>query len=144
MNRERIKELAQRLREQKPATVKWQKEPIGFNMAVYSPYPTDDDRPDHTGHSCGTAACIAGHASLIWGQAQDRQITNDTIRNDAREVLDLDALTAESLFEPYKFIMGVDMESLTTCRAAAVLDHLADTGEVDWGIFDNDGCKVQP
>lgn len=75
---------------------------------------------------CRMAACIAGHASRLW--PQDYQYS--TIADHAAYVLDLDQGIADQLFLPD---MSLDeFLHVTPGTAAKVLDHLADTGDVEW------------
>ena len=100
-------------------------------------------------HICGTPACIAGHAALL--AEPDGQMVAATercgphfkfsdgnigyISQIAQTWLGLGDWSADELFQGWPF--GEDKE-VTAAQAAQVLRHLAETGEVDWDIFDND------
>jgi hypothetical protein len=72
-------------------------------------------------HNCGTAACIAGWASLFRPDARNPY-------SRARDALGLDAHQAEYLFLPY----GWDRLAWTREQAIATLIRFRDTGEISW------------
>lgn len=74
--------------------------------------------------SCGTSACIAGHALLMFDPKA-------IFIGDAEPILGLDAARANALFKPKNW----DHPKYNNRRRAArVLRHLATTGNVDWNI----------
>ena len=100
-------------------------------------------------HVCGTPACIAGHAALL--AEPDGQLVAPTercgahfkfsdgeigyISETAQTWLGLEEWPAAELFDPHP--LGED-EDATSAQAGQVLRHLAETGEVDWMVADND------
>lgn len=110
---------------------------VGFQMEDYI-CPNDDNCPigyDTTGRNCGTVACIAGHAHLIandgrtWGSGGE-------VHSSGQHFLELDNEDANNLF----YAWGArdengnlrDMRKIPPDRAIRTLEHLRDTGEVDW------------
>ena len=90
---------------------------------------------------CGTAACIAGHAVLMFGD--DDQISDmkcgEVIALDASEHLGIGNAVAIDLFVPVKHGVARCAEDdpsspgyISHNRAAAQLRHLAEHGSVDW------------
>ncbi|MCG7629014.1 hypothetical protein MHM88_14480 [Epibacterium sp. MM17-32] len=92
---------------------------------------------------CGTACCIAG-AALVFGDLPNITATVegfapgqplvpfDYHTSDlAAELLDIDGLTAEKLFEPWHYFEDVPRNP-TPSHAAEVLTRLIETGEVKW------------
>ncbi len=77
--------------------------------------------------TCGTAACIAGWANLLW--AKEGQMTNAHRR--AANFLGLDRRASELLFWPWQSAGGFDS---TPTKAASVLDHYLATGEINWSV----------
>jgi hypothetical protein len=75
---------------------------------------------------CGTAACIAGWANVIF---HPRLIK--TCSSTAAESLGLDNNQEIRLFLPHDFL---ESEKYTRELAIRVLDHLIETGKVDWDI----------
>lgn len=76
---------------------------------------------------CGTAACIAGWTNAILGNP-DSEYDDAT---DAAARLGLDEREADDLFTP----RGFDVKGrFTRAQAVAVLDHLLETGKVDWSV----------
>lgn len=79
---------------------------------------------------CGTVACIAGWAAIIaqpetaWLEVWERKV--------AKDFLDLTDEQAAELFVPRSSLVRYD--GVTPLMAAAVVDYLADTGEVDWSV----------
>ncbi len=121
---------------------------IGFNMEVY--VSTGSSLEDQTGHHCGTVACIAGWANLLEDAAKYRDESINHPREAAR-LLMLDDNTAFELFsgfgtEHYPNYDEDDEEYLnvTTAHAVAVIRHLAETGDVKWHGFDENGKPVTP
>lgn len=83
----------------------------------------EDIQPWNT--DCGTFMCIGGAVQQFFGD-KDRLTY-------ARELLDLDYETSEALFYPEGFSV-MDWSYITPNQAADVIDHLIETGEVDWSI----------
>lgn len=87
-------------------------------------------------HPCGTPSCIAGFAAAESGMGGDIPVevraiawmTNSTI-NNAIVMLDCWPNTVGLLFAPKLYLPAI-----TPARAAAVLRHLAETGEIDWKV----------
>lgn len=95
---------------------------------------------------CHTAACIAGTALLL-GDPDLVNLTVDTLTEGfaagedvwwtdnveglAAELLELDEDTAALLFTPWAHC-DIDPADLSASRAARVIDHLINTGEVRW------------
>lgn len=70
---------------------------------------------------CGTAACISGWAQLLFPA-------------DADDVFGLESHEACELFMPRGWDDDKAYHLYTRARAVAVLDHLINTGEVDWSV----------
>lgn len=89
---------------------------------------------------CGTAACVAGHAAIV-AVGMKRAAAEVDILSAARDYLGLDYTTQGSpLFVPDGWRENKDsIGAFTPARAAAVLRHLANTGEVVWTRFGVDG-----
>ena len=119
MNAKKILELADVIERQPTVSSRFAGK--GFRMA------------DHR-HSCGTPSCIMGWASWMFG-------------GDAVDVVDDDA----ALRNIFSVDMQIDLTypvydyatisanpgepgHITASHAAAVLRHLAETGEVDWTV----------
>jgi hypothetical protein len=89
---------------------------LGFNMA------------DHCQTIAGHAL-VMKHMEFFLSEEAINKVRNNTIENtfkEAAEWLDLDLDVAEKLFNP-----AVDA---TPQKAAKVILHLAETGDVDWTI----------
>lgn len=81
--------------------------------------------------SCGTQACIAGHAVILRkGLAYASKMNAHRIALEAEEILGLDRGKANDLFTPAPGEGYLNDPR----RAARVLRHLAETGDVDWNI----------
>jgi hypothetical protein len=81
-------------------------------------------------HRCGTPACIAGwadHLSKIPVPVRERPV--DGVEARARDWLGLDDTVSYRLFWGP---LSLDLKTVTPTHAAAVLSHLAETGDVDW------------
>jgi hypothetical protein len=139
MNVENIRALAARLRA--PATQGH------FNMGMFLSFidkPTNLARDIHT---CGTTACIAGYAVLLaeptlmvrdQGPFCDDYCEGDYAPSNshrgplwvkAADWLGIDDDAAEKLFVSHT------SASTTPEQAAQVLDHLIETGNVNWDIL---------
>ena len=77
--------------------------PVNFTMATW--FEHNDDELDGNdafeaaqAHSCGTVACLAGHAALIAWQSDDIELDNQKIEEVAREWLGLTHPEATLLF----------------------------------------------
>ena len=95
-----------------------------FDMSVYS----------HTGDTSG---CIAGHAAALAG-ADLANYSHLNLHDTARAWLGLSEEQANTLFAPVEVeadcaARETDHNFVTKRHALAVLRHLADTGNVDWG-----------
>ena len=118
MNKERILELANLIEQQEPRT---NHTPTGFSMSI--PF-----------HACRTPSCIAGWACHLYGD----DMTSDPLYV-ATGLLDLEGMLADELFAPDNdyaayFAIRRAHNHVTPQHAAAVLRHLAATGEVDWSV----------
>lgn len=80
---------------------------------------------------CGSPACIGGWARILYLPRHERYL-------DLREVgdryLDLDAIKATDLFFPNGDNWLDGAVNATAVQAARVLDHLLNTGNVDWAV----------
>ncbi|WP_022697888.1 hypothetical protein [Euryhalocaulis caribicus] len=74
-------------------------------------------------HLCGAPCCIAGHANALWG---GKCCSGDS----AKEILGLSDTQKNHLF--FMSRTGLDLGEVGAPLGAAVLRHLAATGEVDW------------
>lgn len=90
--------------------------------------------PEHTRamahQGCGTSACIGGWAEALVFSDNPRAAESDSGDNPAREFMGLSGEEAEDLFfmDKSRYQYG----SATQPAAILVLDHLLETGEVDW------------
>lgn len=106
---------------------------VGFNMCSWV---DSDDSADLGKWSCGTTACIAGHAYLLATgstTAKAEKLAEDdsnAIEKTAAEWLGIDQFKAMKLFWDIGHDLNLDL--ITPEHAIATLTHLADTGEVDW------------
>lgn len=120
VNVDNIKKLAARLRE--PDAAKH------FDMSDYLRLGAADETTPlgEAIHTCGTAACIAGWATVM--ALPDATYMEVDEAKIGREFLGLTVDQSYALFLPD----GVDFYTVTAEQAADVLDHLAETGEVVW------------
>jgi len=81
-------------------------------------------------HGCGTVGCIAGWATALADPSGEWRIDGDAAAV-AEEWLELDSENADALFTP-RTIRADDWTNITRAHAVRVLDHLLETGEVDW------------
>ena len=100
---------------------------------------TDFFRPDMRTHDCGTAACIAGYASVLLGRTwkQIEESTADDMRADLGEVLGLDPERStpdrHALLEMTTMLeSGIPMAKVRAEHAINMLEIHRDTGKVDW------------
>lgn len=122
MNKDRLTSLAIHMRHHV--------EPENFDMATWFKY-----LPSFFAHSrpiskqitmCGTTACIAGHAVALFEPDRIcRKIWPSGILKTAEQILDLTPKQSVDLFLRTSF-------TGTPAQAANVIQHLANTGEVDW------------
>lgn len=127
MFKKRLLKLADIIENNKP--VVWKDRPVKFSMGDWA-----------TPKDCGTAACIAGHAAILSGSEfnahtwQWTQRSNSTL-NVAKDWLGMDMQHALELFLPteYSNYRGL-LENVTRRRAATVLRHFAETGEIKWNM----------
>lgn len=111
---------------------------LGFNMMAFASSCEISPELDRSGHSCGTTACIGGHAVALahadWTlsdlAAADDVGSSHLLHNDARDWLGITEDQADCLF--YKSPKGVPFEMTTPAMAVKTLRHLAATGVVDW------------
>jgi len=153
MKTERILELADMLDAHAEAVAKMESPRLemGFNMTTWG-----DKGYDVYGHTCGTAACIAGWAAAAFGYTGRAKIFNPLraeglglYAHDGQggvleimgRVLGLTGDQAGQLFTPNDYWdEGEDdaalacpaFASITPSEAAVTLRKLAETGEVDW------------
>lgn len=95
-------------------------------------------------HDCGTPACIFGHAAAL----------NQNVETFDWDIIDFGYIQAsgtdymgftdrfdivESLSRPYPLRDENAYHHPTNKQAIEVLNHLIETGEVDWGIISH-GC----
>ena len=102
-----------------------------FDMGIYGVRYIDDVNFNGP-HYCGAPACIAGHAValIIEGGRDIFGFINASV--EAIRWLELDQKTASNLFKPCEEHEGIDMWDVTQSHAVRCLDHLIETGEVDW------------
>ena len=103
---------------------------------------------------CGTPACIAGWAAVLYaGDAVEDAINNRVaaygLPNTGAATLGLKKDAAKRppwgprTLADELFVPDIDLLAVTQYDAAMVLRHLADTGRVDWTIIDDYEEKVQ-
>ena len=107
---------------------------LGFNMN----YLHATDAPpflsidDHSGHNCGTVACLAGHIYHMCPELEGGEW------DAPAEWLGLSSLDAYRLFFgiiPDRPEEGVPLTDITLEQALIVLEHLKATGEVRWDLI---------
>jgi hypothetical protein len=88
---------------------------------------------------CGTACCIAGEAWFAMPKEDRMWLSPDTPRvsQSAEAWLGLTEDEAQHLFIPDSEASGWPLHALSREAAIAVLRHLRETGEVDWGRFED-------
>ena len=88
---------------------------------------------------CGAVCCIAGAAVLLSGPLPQEtadllEETGDVswsfLHTEARSLLGLGPSAAKALFVPE----GFTSPQIRPAHAVKVLEHLRDTGEVDWSV----------
>lgn len=107
---------------------------IGFNMADFY---SDIGYRDRTKHSCGTIACIAGWVSLM----DDPSVRGGReMDSRAKDILGISSEDAAELFGYY--VSSGELGNFSSERAVSVIRHYAETGDVDWYGFNNDGKRI--
>ena len=123
MNIENLKSLVEKIEALRPVIYLCDDDEVnqGFNMGSFN-FP------------CGSPSCIAGHACAIgYNLASYRWIHQNVAWTTAAAMwLEIDIETAEALFLGKE--APADIQSLTPSDAIAVINHLIETGEVDWNI----------
>ncbi len=102
---------------------------------------------------CGAPCCMAGHACSLfspdYGKVKDKvEETNDRsfVGKHASDLLGLSWDEGRRLFDPksanvmldnsgFKLFNTLLLDMITPKDAATVLDHLAETGEVNWDVL---------
>ena len=106
---------------------------LGFNLGWW----LCDGEEDRSGHGCRTTACIAGWAIAVrdgGGMPEQRPLNFDWL-NEAGDFMGLPNESDRSGYDPIRADLMLSIEEhRTPSEAAAVLRHLAATGEVDWSI----------
>jgi hypothetical protein len=107
-------------------------DPSRFNMALWN---TSDFYNKGFGdlvHQCGTCGCIGGWTEAVL-------VPDKTFQNDAvtATMLGLSSYEAWKLFYPRGLPdwSGGHWSNILPKHAVQVLDHLLETGEVDWSII---------
>lgn len=106
-------------------------EQIGFNMEDF----VTDTSGDRSGRHCGTVACIAGHAHILKTKEDPKTcfFAAGRIVESGKEYLKLSYEDAEELFYANALQEdGQSLDDITPEQAIRTLEHLRDTGEVDW------------
>lgn len=120
-------------------------EKLGFNMNFFLKKAEDEESVDLTGRSCGIIACIAGHAYAVLRDnesPEDIDPANSTeywdIPHVAQLWLDISPEDADLLFyaqgEHGHVGSVILLEDITPALAIRTLEHLRDTGKVDWQL----------
>jgi hypothetical protein len=80
---------------------------------------------------CGTVACIGGTAQVVLDDSPEQKGIGVT---RIRKLLELDDYQGDDLF--YLSVTGwrLKLHEVTVAQAVKVLNHYADTGEVDWSV----------
>lgn len=96
------------------------------HLAGLKPELFDMDEWEKVEGDCGTAACIGGWTSRLFGASH----------KGSADRLGLTAKQASRLFYPYDGYLKdyASAFDATPAQAAAVIDHLLNTGEVDWSV----------
>lgn len=147
MNVENIDTLIDHLKYQKISEeTQKNNELVGFNMDFWAVQrdrryseSSEEFKKDHSGHNCGTVACLAGHIQLIQlGKHKFHEIVNgygftenEIVKNGAI-YLGLPYSTAQKLFGIEN--ANVELGEVTLDEAIAVLENLKVTGKVKWGL----------
>lgn len=101
-----------------------------FDMVDYVGYVGVEWRgPVNLKNDCDTCACVAGWVTAVI-PGFDRE--GVAYFRFATRAFDLDRTVARSLFLPEGSVAGGLVYTATPAHAVAVLDHLLETGKVDW------------
>lgn len=100
---------------------------VGFNMGTLEGQALPERR-DMTGHSCGTVCCILGWVYRLW---PDESTRVDRLDIEPREILGMFYWNWDELIMPPDWRRG----EYSAQEAVAVLRHLAETGSVDWDLY---------
>ena len=84
------------------------------------------------GHYCGTPVCIGGHGEALIRVSGERPDDSSISVKDVGGWLGLSGKKFNALFFPRREDAGIDMLDITQAQAIRCLDHLIETGEVDW------------
>ena len=128
MNIERLKELAEAIRDPKIIPDHEFDMEVGLSGAgaLYGP------------HECGTVGCIAGTCVLMFSELaadlpQYGRVRWSLVTDEAQALLELTAKQADELFEPMN--CGIPSSWYDSReKVTKVIEHLIQTGEVDWSI----------
>jgi hypothetical protein len=109
----------------------------GFDMSdfLYSRVAQEAIRTEYFNPktSCKSALCIGGWAAALWSVKKGIPLVYGVAYHSrARDALDLTELQASALFYPDVENEIGELSKVTAAHAAAVIDHLIETGEVDW------------
>lgn len=92
----------------------------------------------HKGHACGTPSCMAGWATwIVEGRPTGPlEHLHSECEDAAAQYLGLTYEQADELFLPFdaETAEGYDTNNIQPHHAIAVLEHLRDTGKVDWSF----------
>lgn len=123
MNREKVKKLADLIR-----GLEYGREPGKFYMGSYVHNEEDV--------ICHSPACLAGWTCLMEGcDLNEFKIHHISLHGTAMYILGITSLESDLLFVPSAIPYGPSVDEIYGCsgaQAAKVLDHFADTGEIDW------------
>lgn len=91
-------------------------------------------------HGCGTCACIGGWAVLTLFPKDDwRRLNSAAGEEEIGRLLGLSHVETDNLFFPInlpeEIYYGGGWSIITQKNAAEVLNHLLETGEVDWKVI---------
>ena len=128
MNKERILQLADHL--EKPETVEH------FNMTTFvsaskAGYIPSEAPIGELINNCGTTACIAGHAHVLFAPMN---AWVDIDFPQSCELLGIDDRRAYDLFRHFYIPTKDGKREVTNLDAAKVLRNHVETGEVDWSV----------
>lgn len=138
MNKDNVQLLIDALKQELKAKTR----DVGFNMNWWTIDKIDlesfENSPglrgikfkDLTGNSCGTTACLGGWCNILSGFAE-LSLSEGSTNANAREFLGLDEDGARTLFYPP---MIKHYDDITPQDAIEVLEHLRDTGIVNWAL----------
>jgi hypothetical protein len=135
MNRENILKVADAIEN---ATLA-KEQGLGFNMLdFFAEDRYDPTGHDHTGHECGTTACIAGWTVAMEVGKKIQNMTTTEIRTTAQRILGLSDSEVSDLFYAYGSLRFIG--HIKPKEAATVLRHFAKTGYVDWLILEEEAA----